>query len=235
MGKGGYGKAWSRGSTWQNQQRWNHGKGDRQRWEHQEWRNQPSHSSHSSFNQLCSGVVSSAWEGVCSGVASAAWKAVEGAGTILLKSRESDNKASASNAAQSMMDCLVGKAEAADQAQPANAISPDEASALNQSSAEKMVLTVLELQKEQLQQQSMLQKQLLEMCVAKSTVAESPGKPAKVAKPETPSPPTTSKSVRASQTRRSKLNKPKIPVKPAKPALPAKPGKKKATGKGKRE
>ena len=235
MGKGGYGKAWSRGSTWQNQQRWNHGKGERQRWEHQEWRNQPSHSSHSSFNQLCSGVVSSAWEGVCSGVASAAWKAVEGAGTILLKSRESDNKASASNAAQSMMDCLVGKAEAPDQAQPANAISPDEASALNQSSAEKMVLTVLELQKEQLQQQSMLQKQLLEMCVAKSTVAESPGKPAKGAKPETPSPPTTSKSVRASQTRRSKLNKPKIPVKPAKPALPAKPGKKKATGKGKRE
>ena len=89
MGKGGYGKAWSRGSTWQNQQRWNHGKGDRQRWEHQEWRNQPSHSSHSSFNQLCSGVVSSAWEGVCSGVASAAWKAVEGAGTILLKSLRS--------------------------------------------------------------------------------------------------------------------------------------------------
>ena len=84
-----------------------------------------------------------------------------------------------------MMDCLVGKAEAPDRAQPANTISPEEASALNQSSAEKMVLTVLELQKEQLQQQSVLQKQLLDMCVAKSIVAESPGKPAKVAKPAT--------------------------------------------------
>lgn len=170
MGKGGYGKGW-RSQPWQC-----HGHQHRRNWQSdRSWQQGHSHgygygghsvpTEQSSLNQLCCGVVSSAWEGVCSGVATAAWKAVEGTAGLLLKSYQTD-KQSVSATAQGMMACLTGKSEEPAREPAIASVAQSEES--GQSADKKLVLSVLELQKEQMQQNTFLQKQLMEMCSASS-------------------------------------------------------------------
>eukprot|EP00438_Fugacium_kawagutii_P004364 Skav214808 [mRNA] locus=scaffold1934:111:836:+ [translate_table: standard] len=175
MGKGGYGKGW-RSQPWQRQQHHRNWQSDR-RWQqgHSHGYSYGSHAvppEQSSLNQLCCGVVSSAWEGVCSGVATAAWKAVEGTAGLLLKSYQTDKK-SVSATAQGMMACLAGKSEEPT-CEPAPAPSATQSDETGQSADKKLVLSVLELQKEQMQQNSFLQKQLLEMCNANGAKTAEP-------------------------------------------------------------
>jgi hypothetical protein len=165
MGKGGYGKAWSRRQPWQQNHRTWSGKGGWQKWDghdHGHHSNHYSEAHQSSLNQLCAGVVSSAWDGVCSGVASAAWKAVEGTAGLFMKSCQNDKQA-VKQTAQGMMACLAGKAE-----EPQNAVDMPAEEPSDQKGEQKLVLSILELQKEQMQQQSLLQKQLFDMCNAEA-------------------------------------------------------------------
>ncbi|CAK9049819.1 unnamed protein product [Durusdinium trenchii] len=188
MGKGGYGKGWSC-SQWSSQPRkpWQQQTG----W--QRWSDDHNHGSQygrnpsSSLNQLCSGMVSSAWDGVRSGVASAAWKAVETTAGVLMKTYQADKpKAIVNSSAQNMMACLAGKS---DELQKSGAVhNPDstnvrEDDVSSQVAGHKLVLSVLELQKEQMQQQSLLQKQLLEMCAARAAAEPAP----EIARPKDPS------------------------------------------------
>ena len=165
MGKGGYGKAWSRRQPWQQNHRTWSGKGGWQKWDghdHGHHSNHYSEAHKSSLNQLCAGVVSSAWDGVCSGVASAAWKAVERTAGLFMKSCQNDKQA-VKQTAHGMMACLAGKAE-----EPQNAVDMPAEEPSDQKGEQKLVLSILELQKEQMQQQSLLQKQLFDMCNAKA-------------------------------------------------------------------
>lgn len=107
----------------------------------------------------------------CSGVATAAWKAVEGTAGLLLKSYQTDRQ-SVSATAQGMMACLTGKSEEP-AGEPAPATSVAQSEETGHSADKKLVLSVLELQKEQMQQHTLLQKQLMEMCSSSAKTAES--------------------------------------------------------------
>lgn len=186
MGKGGYGKGWSNASrkgSWQPRYpQWQQGKGQ---WNtaSQNWR-QPQHfqsqtgtSSDSALASLCGGMLSSAWEGMCSGVASAAWQVVQGTAGTLLKARTTPGEAKKDDgcknpvdtSAQSIMACLAGNpAEAPENADSGEVANHGKATSNNSSLCEKMVLTVLEMQKQQMQQHTMLHEELLKLKTAQA-------------------------------------------------------------------
>ena len=171
MGKGGYGKGWSRGKPWQNgPQQWRHHYPPHQN--HQQWHHTYQHQpAEPSLGRLCTGVLSSAWEGLCSGVTAATEKAAE-------------------KAPASMPDQLM--------------------------------LSVLELQREQMQQQTLFQQQLLRLqnaSLAPSAAAEqtSERKPSPVTRKKTNPPksavttPTNSPTASKPGTKRGTSKK--LPVK----------------------
>ena len=185
MGKGGYGKGWSnanRKGSWQPRYpQWQQGKGQ---WNtaSQHWR-QPQHfqpqtgtPSDSALASLCGGMLSSAWDGMCSGVASAAWQAVQGTAGALLKARttpaepkQDGGKNPVDTSAHSIMACLAGKpAEPLETTGSAEVASHGNATSSNSSLTEKMVLTVLEMQKQQMQQHTLLQEELLKLKTAQA-------------------------------------------------------------------
>ena len=179
MGKGGYGKGWSRGKPWQNgPQQWRHHYPPHQN--HQQWHHTYQHQpAEPSLGRLCTGVLSSAWEGLCSGVTAATEKAAE-------------------KAPASMPDQLM--------------------------------LSVLELQREQMQQQTLFQQQLLRLqnaSLAPSAAAEqtSERKPSPVTRKKTNPPksavttPTNSPTASKPGTKRGTSKK--LPVKKGRLARPA--------------
>ena len=112
MGKGGYGKGWSRGKPWQNgSQQWRHHYPVQQNY--QQWHNAYQHQpAEPSLGRLCNGVLTSAWEGLCSGVTAAALKAVEHTANAFLKPKSEqqvDKEKVEDHGAKSIMACLAGK------------------------------------------------------------------------------------------------------------------------------
>eukprot|EP00434_Breviolum_minutum_P033240 symbB.v1.2.029414.t1/scaffold3211.1/size107887/6 len=168
MGKGGYGKGWSRGKPWQNgRQQWRHhypAQQNYQQWHHT-YQHQPAEPS---LGRLCTGVLSSAWEGLCSGVTAATLKAVEHTANAFLKPKteqQVEKEKVEDHGAKSIMACLAGKSA---EPVPATEKAAEKAPA---SMPDQLMLSVLELQREQMQQQTLFQQQLL--CLQNASLAPS--------------------------------------------------------------
>ena len=214
MGKGGYGKGWSRGKPWQNgPQQWRHqypAQQNYQQWHHT-YQHQPAEPS---LGRLCTGVLSSAWEGLCSGVTAATLKAVENTANAFLKPKteqQVEKEKVEDHGAKSIMACLAGKSA---EPVPATEKAAEKAPA---SMPDQLMLSVLELQREQMQQQTLFQQQLL--CLQNASLA--PSAAAEQTSKRKPSPVT-----------RKKTNPPKSAVTtPTNSPTASKPGTKRGTSK----
>ena len=151
MGKGGYGKGWSRGRSWHRSSQWQDGN-YYHGWRKPAWQPESQHHD-SSLSRLAGGMLTSAWDGVCSGVTAAALKAVEHtAGAFFNK----DGKQTVDQGAQSIMACLAGSAADPPPAQM-SAPAPKPAVPADNPGPDQLMLSVLEMQKQQMQQQTILQ------------------------------------------------------------------------------
>ena len=225
MGKGGYGKGWSRGKPWQNgSQQWRHHYPVQQNY--QQWHNAYQHQpAEPSLGRLCNGVLTSAWEGLCSGVTAAALKAVEHTANAFLKPKSEqqvDKEKVEDHGAKSIMACLAGKSA---EPGPATEGAAGKASA---SMPDQLMLSVLELQREQMQQQTLIQQQILclqNAPLAPSTASEqtSERKPSRTTRktipPSAETTPTNSSKAGTPATKR--VPSKKLPVKNACRARPA--------------
>ena len=226
MGKGGYGKGWSRGKSWQNgSQHWRHHYPAQQNY--QQWHNSYQHqAAEPPLGRLCNGVLSSAWEGLCSGVTATALKAVEHTTNAFLKPKSEqqvDKEKVEDHGAQSIMACLAGKS-----AEPAP-VSEGAAGNAPASMPDQLMLSVLELQREQMQQQTLFQQQILRLQsapLAPSTAPEqtSERKPSRTTRKTVPpsnaeSTPTNSSKAGTPATKRATSKK--LPAKKACRAWPA--------------
>ena len=156
MGKGGNGKGWSLGKSWHHRSQWQGNRHDA--WTKPTWHHEPQRHE-ASLSNLCGGVLSSAWEGVCNGVAAAAAKAVEHTASTFFKP-----KASLDTSGKSFMSCLAGKSdEAVPTNQPTTADKAEVNTAGPLSTPDQVMLSILELQKQQMQQQTLLQQQVLRL------------------------------------------------------------------------
>ena len=172
MGKGGYGKGWANSShkgAWRPHQGWHHGKGG--------WVCQappppppPSESCAAPLTQLCGGVLASAFQGLCSGVTSAAWSTVQSATGALLNGYTSNDVKKdpvPDPSAASIMACLSGKSNDTSRQQDGggNGVS------------DHLVIQLLDMQKEHMKQQSVMQQQLLRLQESRpqSVSSASPG------------------------------------------------------------
>lgn len=227
MGKGGYGKGWSRGKPWQNgPQQWRHhypAQQNYQQWQHT-YQHQPAEPS---LGRLCTGVLGSAWEGLCSGVTAATLKAVEHTANAFLKPKteqQVEKEKVEDRGAKSIMACLAGKSA---EPVPATEKAAEKAPA---SMPDQLMLSVLELQREQMQQQTLFQQQLLclqNASLAPSAAAEqtSERKPSPVTRKKTNPPksavttPTNSPTASKPATKRGTSKK--LPVKKGRLARPA--------------
>ena len=215
MGKGGYGKGWSRGRSWHRSSQWQDGN-YYHGWRKPAWQPESQHHD-SSLSRLAGGMLTSAWDGVCSGVTAAALKAVEHtAGAFFNK----DGKQTVDQGAQSIMACLAGSAADPPPAQM-SAPAPKPAVPADNPGPDQLMLSVLEMQKQQMQQQTILQQQLLRLQEAQSSppssLAQNPPAPV----------PARSKSRQKASTPAS------APSTPASAAAPKQKAKRPAAGKAK--
>ena len=178
-GKGGYGKGWgyqSRKGSWPSDHaHWRQGQWNPNNWQgHQAPSVRRDGATDSSLAHLCGGMISSAWEGVCSGVASAAWQAVQGTASALLKSRPEPNDPGKKSSAaaldvsgKSIMDCLAGQPSKASTVESHPTTEKDPAHPASAGGVtDRLVLTMLEMQKQQMEQHTALQQQLLQLQTA---------------------------------------------------------------------
>ena len=225
MGKGGYGKGWSRGKSWQNgPQQWRHRYPQQN---YQQWRNTYQHQpAEPSLGRLCTGVLGSAWEGLCSGVTAATLKAVEHTANAFLKPKteqQVEKEKVEDHGAKSIMACLAGKS-----AEPAPAT--EKTAEKTPASSDQLMLSVLELQREQMQQQTLLQQQIL--CLQNASLApgaaaeqSSEQKPSRVTRkktnPRNSAETTPANSPTASKPATKRGTSKKLPVKKGRLARPA--------------